>query len=124
VTLVRRPTQVPSYFPEPEKWRPAAWLVCESGAEAGHIFPVDQREYWIGSLDNNHLQIEDATVSANHACIAFDHNVLGIYDYQSTNGTRVNDELVKGARRLLRPGDRIRIGSSVFVLRAGIEGGQ
>ena len=68
--------------------------------------------------ENNHLQIaEDPTVSGNHACLIFEHDVLGIYDYKSTNGTRVNGEVVKEKRHLLRPGDRIQIGRSTFAIQ-------
>jgi Mg-chelatase subunit ChlD len=111
-------TQMMVRFPAPAKGKPAAWLFCEEGAVAGQKFPVDQVEYWIGALDNNHLRIaDDPTVSGNHACLKFDHEVLGVYDNGSTNGTRVNGELVQEKRHLLRFGDRIRVGRSTFVLQ-------
>ncbi len=111
-------TEIISRFPTPAKGRPAAWLFCEEGVATGKKFPLDEAEYWIGALENNHLQIsDDPTVSGNHACLVFDHDVLGIYDHQSTNGTRVNGEPVYDKRRLLRPGDRIRIGRSTFAIQ-------
>ena len=114
----RARTELIARFPVPSPGRPAGWLYCEEGFAVGRRFPVDELEYWIGALENNHLQIkEDRTVSGNHACLKFDHDVLGIYDHHSTNGTRVNGEAVGEKRRLLRLGDRIRIGDSVFVLQ-------
>ena len=111
-------TQLMARFPKPTKERPAAWLLCEEGLAAGKKFPVDEIEYWIGALDSNHLQIaDDPTVSGNHACLVFDHDVLGIYDHHSTNGTRVNGELLNETKRLLRPGDRIRVGQHTFCLQ-------
>jgi pSer/pThr/pTyr-binding forkhead associated (FHA) protein len=93
--------------------------VCEEGYSPGATFAVDEAEYWIGALENNHLRLSnDRTVSANHACLVFDHDVLGIFDNGSTNGTRVNGELVSTTRTLLRPGDRIGVGRSIFVLKA------
>ena len=116
---VRAKTEMMARFPAPSKGHPAAWLYCEEGFAVGKRFPVDVMEYWIGALENNHLQIaEDRTVSGNHACLVFDHDVLGIYDHHSTNGTRVNGEAVGEKRRLLRLGDRIRIGDSVFVVQS------
>jgi len=49
--------------------------------------------------------------------LIFEHGVLGIYDYKSTNGTRVNGQVVKEKRHLLRPGDRIQIGRSTFAIQ-------
>jgi hypothetical protein len=98
---------------------PAAWLFCEEGSLSGMEYPVDAAEFWIGSLDNNHLCLAgDPTVSANHACIVTDHGILGIIDHNSTNGTRVNDQVVGDTRQLLRPGDRIRVGRSTFVVQS------
>jgi Mg-chelatase subunit ChlD len=116
-------TQMLFRFSPPTPGHPITWLACEEGLAPGHQFPVDQIEYWIGASDNNHLRIaDDPTVSGNHACIVLDHEVLGIHDHQSTNGTRVNDELVGETRRLLRPGDRIRIGRSTFRVQAPPDG--
>ncbi len=87
---------------------------------AGKRFPVDRAEYWIGATEKNHLHIaNDPTVSGNHACLVFDHDVLGIFDNHSTNGTLVNGEAIREKRCLLRPGDRIRIGRSIFCVEAG-----
>ena len=103
---------------------PAAWLVCEDGFAPGERFPVDKMEFWIGTLENNHLQISgDPTVSGNHACLVFEHELLGIYDYRSTNGTMVNGELIGQTRHLLRSGDRIRIGRSTFRVQDSVEEG-
>jgi Inner membrane component of T3SS, cytoplasmic domain len=120
----RSKTEILARFPSPEAGRPAAWLFCEEGFAPGERFPVEHVEYWIGSLEGNHLHIvNDPTVSSHHACLVFDHEVLGIYDHHSTNGTSVNDELVSENRRLLRPGDRIRVGQSIFTVQsAGPEG--
>jgi hypothetical protein len=116
---VRLKTTIGVRFPTPSKGYPAAWLVCEEGFAPQTRFPVDEPEYWIGALENNHLQITgDPTVSGNHACLVFDHDVLGVYDHRSTNGTRVNGELLGEKRALLRIGDRIRVGRSTFVLHA------
>src|SRR5208282_5352241 len=115
----RSKTEIISRFPVPAKGKPAAWLFCEEGFAPGKKFPLDEIEYWIGALENNQLQIpDDPTVSGNHACLVFDHDVLGIYDYRSTNGTRVNGRPINETRCLLKPGDRIRIGQSIFVLHA------
>jgi hypothetical protein len=121
----RRRTEIYARFPMPAEGQPAAWLLCEEGIAPGKRFAVDKLEYWIGSLDNNHLHITtDPTVSGNHACLVFDHDVLGIYDHRSTNGTLVNGQLLRETRQLLRPGDQIRIGRSTFRLQGADENGK
>jgi hypothetical protein len=113
----RSATKMISRFPAPSADRPAAWLVGEEGPMAGKRFAVDRAEFWIGALENNHLPIaNDPTVSGNHACLVFDHDVLGIYDHHSTNGTQVNGEVIGDKKSLLRPGDRIKIGRSIFLV--------
>jgi hypothetical protein len=113
----RSVTKMISRFPAPSADRPGAWLVGEEGPMAGKRFAVDKAEFWVGSLDNNHLHIaNDPTVSGNHACLIFDHDVMGIYDHHSTNGTHVNGEVIGDKRCLLRPGDRIKVGRSIFLV--------
>ena len=115
--VIKARTQISHSFPPPSPQTPSAWLLCEEGFAKGRQFPIHSAEFWIGSLENNSLCIPgDPTVSGNHACIVFDHGILGIFDHNSTNGTRVNNENVLETRQLLRPGDRIRIGRSTFVL--------
>ncbi len=115
---LRAKTKMIARFPAPSKEQPTVWLLCEKGFAPGQKFAVTQAEFWIGALDNNHLRIaDDPTVSGNHACLVFEHEVLGIYDHKSTNGTRVNGELITEKRHLLRPGDRIQVGRSTFAIQ-------
>jgi len=101
----------------PSKGNPSAWLVCIEGPGAGRSYPIDEVQYWIGANPNNHLQLDsDPTVSGNHACIAFEQDALGVYDHHSTNGLFLNGERVTDERRPLNPGDKLRIGRSIFVL--------
>ncbi|HEY3742073.1 MAG TPA: FHA domain-containing protein, partial [Bryobacteraceae bacterium] len=105
-------------FQSPAKGSPSAWLVCVEGPAAGRSYPIDEAQFWIGANANNHLQLaEDQTVSGNHACIAFEQGTLGIYDHHSTNGLFLNDDRLTEGRKLLKPGDRVRVGRSTFVLQ-------
>jgi pSer/pThr/pTyr-binding forkhead associated (FHA) protein len=105
-------------FHAPSKGNPSAWLVCIEGQSAGRAFPIEDAQYWIGASPNNHLQLgDDQTVSGNHACIAFEHDGLDIYDHKSTNGIYLNDQRLTDGKRVLQPGDRLRIGRSTFVLQ-------
>jgi len=93
---------------------PVAWIEGISGALEGKRLAVKGKEFWIGAAENNDLRIDDSTASGNHACILTENRVLVIADNNSTNGTRINDELLRGGRKSLNPGDVIQIGRARF----------
>jgi predicted component of type VI protein secretion system len=66
------------------------------------------------------ITITDPDVSRRHAAIQIMAGELSIEDLGSTNGTFVNGEQIM-ERRTLRGGDEVRIGSTVWRLRAPAE---
>lgn len=62
----------------------------------------------IGRAPDNMLQIDDPSVSSRHAQLLLIDERYQLKDLGSTNGTRVNSELVTDT--FLRVGDRIRFG--------------
>ena len=69
---------------------------------------LTERVTTIGRSPENTMQLEDASVSGRHAQIEQVGEDYTITDLQSTNGTRVNGELITSVT--LRVGDRIRFG--------------
>ncbi len=59
------------------------------------------------------IQLDDPFASSRHAKITRQGRTLVLTDLGSTNGTYLNDEPLTGPQPL-HPGDRIRIGDSVF----------
>ena len=59
------------------------------------------------------IQLEDPFASSRHARLSRQGAILVIEDLGSTNGTYLNDELLRGPQPL-HAGDRIRIGDSTF----------
>jgi hypothetical protein len=59
------------------------------------------------------IQLEDPFASSRHARLSRQGAILVIEDLGSTNGTSLNDELLRGPRPL-HAGDRVRIGDSTF----------
>jgi hypothetical protein len=59
------------------------------------------------------IQLEDPFASSQHARLSRQGAILVIEDLGSTNGTYLNDELLRGPRPL-HAGDRVRIGDSTF----------
>ncbi len=62
----------------------------------------------IGRAQDNTFQIDDPSVSSRHAQLLLIDSRYQLKDLNSTNGTRVNSELVTDT--FLRVGDRIRFG--------------
>ena len=67
----------------------------------------------IGRSPDCDLRLPDTYLSSRHARVANDDGDLSIEDLGSTNGTYVNQELVKG-RVLLERGDIVQVGGVLF----------
>jgi len=67
------------------------------------------------------LVLPDPEVSRRHAIVIETAAGPAIEDLDSTNGTFVNDRRIDGAQ-VLRAGDRLRLGNTVFAVTAADEG--
>lgn len=79
-----------------------------SGPPVGTAFALQPRTT-IGRAGDNLIVVADATVSGRHAAVALRGDSWWIEDLGSTNGTLVNDRLLRGAAPL-RAGDEIQVG--------------
>jgi pSer/pThr/pTyr-binding forkhead associated (FHA) protein len=68
----------------------------------------------LGRHPFNELSLGDPGVSRYHCWILVRDGAAAVEDLASANGTFVNEERVK-LRRVLKTGDRLRIGSTEFV---------
>src|SRR3712207_6654373 len=59
------------------------------------------------------IVLEDPFASSRHARVEQQGGITVLEDLGSTNGTYLNEELLRGPQPL-HPGDRVRIGDSVF----------
>jgi pSer/pThr/pTyr-binding forkhead associated (FHA) protein len=72
----------------------------------------------VGRDPSCHIVLESILVSKRHALIQKIKDDYFIMDLKSTNGTFVNKERVPEGKYIkLEPGDRIKIGKTVLVLR-------
>ncbi|MDH3446449.1 MAG: FHA domain-containing protein [Deltaproteobacteria bacterium] len=111
----RRATMVGGDFAPPRSGGPAAVLVGVGGPVRGQRFAVDKPYYRIGRGANNDLRIAgDEHVSNDHAYLRHEKGSLFLFDHDSLNGTFLNEQRVTGAPLMVRHGDRIRLGESVF----------
>ncbi len=89
-------------------------LVAEAvqGLQRGMAYDVAQGAT-LGRGDDVEISLEDPFASSRHAQLTRQGTIVVIEDLGSTNGTYLNDELLRGPRPL-HPGDRVRIGDSTF----------
>jgi S-DNA-T family DNA segregation ATPase FtsK/SpoIIIE len=85
-----------------------------SGPYTGRVFAVGA-QLTVGRSVTCELRLDDPKVSRQHATLDPVESVLLVYDHASLNGTWVNDARITGSA-VLRTGDRLRIGASVFVV--------
>src|SRR5947209_4696105 len=91
---------------------PITFQVLE-GIDKGRVFRELSTPVTIGREEGNVLRLNDERVSRFHAKVQFDNGEIIITDLESTNGTRVNGNVVQIRR--LRPGDRIGVGRSLLL---------
>jgi hypothetical protein len=88
-------------------------LVAESVPGLARGSRYDVSEGAVLGRGDDEIQLEDPFASSRHARLIRQGAMLVIEDLGSTNGTYLNDELLRGPRPL-HAGDRIRIGDSTF----------
>ncbi|MFC2028628.1 DUF5684 domain-containing protein [Chloroflexota bacterium] len=84
-----------------------AWLIDSKG----RTFQLYQEVTTLGKMSENDIQSRDSTVSRRHAKITESNGHFTIIDLGSTNGTRLNGQLIR-TPRLLAAGDEIQLGDS------------
>ncbi len=78
------------------------------GPAAGTEFELKGRRTIVGRSSNAQIQIDDASISSEHAAFELDGQGFGIRDLASTNRVLVNGAEVLSTA--LKHGDRIRLG--------------
>src|SRR5947208_2702023 len=91
----------------------ASFLV-RSGGLAGQRLPVKTPVVNIGRADYNDLAVPDPSVSTSHAKLQRREGIWVLVDLDSTNGTFVDGERVKG-KAPLAPGATVRFGDVQLV---------
>ncbi|WP_375773247.1 GGDEF domain-containing protein [Archangium gephyra] len=95
-----------------------AALVVIYGLELGRKYDLCKEETLIGRSSMAEIQVDQESISRNHACIANTKRGVFIKDLESTNGTFVNDEPVH-REKALHNGDLVKIGRTIFKFIAG-----
>jgi len=96
-------------------------LRFQNGEREGDRVAISAPRFTLGRRPGNSLQLDDASVSGQHAEILVDEQGLLLRDLGSTNGTRVGGQKVTEARPA--HGDRIVFGSVETILEDAELGG-
>ena len=92
---------------------PVVTFQVVDGIDKGRVYRELPTPVTIGREEGNVLRLNDERVSRYHAKVQFDNGEVILTDLESTNGTRVNGNVV--TIRRLRPGDRIGVGRSLLL---------
>ncbi|MEJ2360404.1 MAG: FHA domain-containing protein [Gammaproteobacteria bacterium] len=88
--------------------------LCDSSGERT-IHVLRNGDFCIGRAPDNHLAVDERTVSAHHAKIYTYLTASYIEDLDSTNGTFLNGKRIK--QHVLKAGDVIRMGAYQLTLQ-------
>jgi pSer/pThr/pTyr-binding forkhead associated (FHA) protein len=86
-----------------------AELKILAGKYQGKAIPLSTKRFLVGREQDCQLRPNSELVSRHHCVFITDDYAVRLRDLGSTNGTRVNGDLVRG-EIVLKPGDRVAIG--------------
>ena len=95
-------------------------LQAMKGPREGETFAFAAGEITIGRDPSNHIFLLDKLVSRRHCVVRTDGTSYQLVDLGGPNRTFVNGVAVQ--EKTLQPGDQIRIGNSMFILRGAEPG--
>ncbi|MCC6997407.1 MAG: sigma 54-interacting transcriptional regulator [Deltaproteobacteria bacterium] len=93
-----------------------AYLVVREGAGTQVIDLDDGADILFGRSPEATVRLEDGKASREHARVLHRAGELKLVDLGGRNGTLLNDEVVRGQTRVLRSGDRVRIGAAEILV--------
>src|SRR4051812_27028112 len=88
-------------------------VVLSEGKSKGHAVPVTLSQFIIGRDPQCHLRPASAMISKRHCAILVKNGKVFVRDFDSTNGTCVNDEPIKDECQLHHD-DLLKIGPLSF----------
>jgi two-component system cell cycle response regulator len=92
-------------------------LVVIYGLDLGRKYNLEKSTIIIGRSSKCDIQVDQESVSRNHAKLINNGEEVMLCDMGSTNGTYINDELVQ--ERSLNDGNLIKIGRTIFKFLSG-----
>lgn len=92
-------------------------LVVASGAHQGKVVPIIGPQFLIGRDPECQLRPASQAVSKQHCALIVRGDRLYLKDFGSTNGTLLNETIVKGEERQIQNNDSLKVGPLDFTVR-------
>jgi hypothetical protein len=96
-------------------------LVVAKGKRAGKVLPIAGPQFVIGRHKECQLRASGSTISQHHCALLICGGQVFVRDFDSTNGTFVNQQRVQGERELV-PNDLLQLGQLAFHIRIEYDG--
>src|ERR1700722_11488679 len=88
-------------------------MVLSAGKAAGKALPVNVAQFIIGRDPQCNLRPASAMISKRHCAVVVKSGQVSVRDFDSTNGTFVNETQIKG-EVALKDGDILKVGPLSF----------
>jgi len=91
-------------------------VVLTTGKQEGKLLPIALPQFLIGRDPQCHLRPASAAISKRHCALIQRDGKVFVRDFDSTNGTFVNDQQIKGEVEVHHD-DRLRVGPLSFTVQ-------
>jgi predicted component of type VI protein secretion system len=91
-------------------------LVVASGAHQGKVIPLTGPQFLIGRDPQCHLRPASQAISKRHCGVLVRDGKVYVKDYGSTNGTMVNEVLIKDTEIVVPDGSSLKLGPLDFII--------
>jgi pSer/pThr/pTyr-binding forkhead associated (FHA) protein len=92
-------------------------LVVATGAHQGKVIPLTGPQFLIGRDPQCHLRPASQAISKKHCGVLVRDGKVYVKDFGSTNGTTVNEVLIKDTEVAVPDGTSLKLGPLDFVIR-------
>jgi pSer/pThr/pTyr-binding forkhead associated (FHA) protein len=91
-------------------------VVLTAGKWEGKVIPITLSQFLIGRDPQCHLRPASPVISKRHCALLVREDKVFLKDFDSTNGTFLNDRQIKGEVEL-RNGDELKVGAITFTVK-------
>ncbi len=91
-------------------------VVLTPGKQEGKVLPIGLQQFLIGRDPQCHLRPASAAISKRHCALIQRDGKIFVRDFDSTNGTFVNEQPIKGEVEVHHD-DHLRVGPLLFIVQ-------